>query len=52
MGTSALIEILNERPHIKFLKIAKNIIINNIDKNNLNNELIETYKIFKNNNIL
>ena len=52
MGTSALVEILNERPHINFLKIAKSIIINNIDKNNLNNELIESYKIFKNNNIL
>lgn len=52
IGTSALVEILNERPHVNFLKIAKNIIINNRDKHNLHNEIIESYKLFKNNNIL
>lgn len=46
IGTSSLTNILNERPHINFLQIAKNIILNNKDINNLNNELIESYKIF------
>jgi 2-isopropylmalate synthase len=52
IGTSALIEILNERPHINFLSIAKKIINNNKNKNDLNKELIESYYFFKNHTIL
>jgi len=60
IGTTSLIEILGERPEKKFLKIAKNIIINNKNKNNDNNsnndkdflnlKLIEAYKNFKSTN--
>jgi len=49
IGTSSLINILNERPNINFLTIAKDIIINNKDKENLNTELINSYKLFKEN---